>query len=515
MVKTKPKRTSCDIRHLITGFSFWAHVFALALLLPLFHASRTDVYSIAYGTGSQSWCDSSLRAALNNGTLAALHGEDYATYIKNADDGCGNAYFTILTQSEWDTTTGGAGKDAYKAGLNTDSSHTSTSYLPNDVSAVWLRDNTAAGTQAYKTDTTGTTSTATQTDSYDALPVIQLNDDICISNADAAGTYDDPYDLTNQDCPVGPSTLTVTTLGTTSILTANSDLTLTGTVYDANSSTSAGGKKVLVTVTLASGVSQSVEVATGSLQNWSVTFPYASVPQGTYTGFSITATDQTGYTTDKTITYTDTIIVDKTAPYCGTTSSAAAVWNPTAATWKSTAGGTLFQLTSATDTGGSALNKWCLNSDGATNCTTFATSATPQCTTGTANNDTCSIYLVDAAGNISSACTSPVNKVDTVTPSVACTISDVSGNSYLKDTKTVYVKTNGSGSFKLNATVTVGASGVKTNGVTFPTIGNSSWTPSSGPSFSTTGPSQVYSWVSGATTSASTGTSTISPSSTY
>ena len=171
------------------------------------------------------------------------------------------------------------------------------------------------------------------------------------------------------------------------------NFTLSGTIeyLDDGEATS-----VEVTATIG-GIEKSVDVTVSEDMSWQLSWSYNDLSEGEYTDLEFTATSNSSETEETTSTYTGKIIIDKTAPTCGS-------WSPSESPWKVSGGGH-FTLTSSSDAGGSGL---------------ATASASVSCSTGPIHGDTCPVTIFDNAGN-DKICTSPINRVDIFAPNLIVT----------------------------------------------------------------------------------------------
>ncbi len=145
------------------------------------------------------------------------------------------------------------------------------------------------------------------------------------------------------------------------------------------------------------GIERKVDIAVSENMTWQLSWNYNDLSEGEYTDIEFAAASNSSTPEETTNTYTGKIIIDKTAPTCGT-------WTPSESTWK-VSGGETFTLTSSTDVGGSGLT---------------TASASVSCATGPLHGDTCPVSVYDNAGN-DRICTSPINKVDIFPPTLTVT----------------------------------------------------------------------------------------------
>ena len=145
------------------------------------------------------------------------------------------------------------------------------------------------------------------------------------------------------------------------------------------------------------GINRNVTVPVSTNMTWQLSWNYNDLSEGEYTNIEFTSTSNSATPEETTSTYTGKIIIDKTAPTCGS-------WSPTASPWK-VSGGETFTLTSSSDIGGSGL---------------ATASASVSCSTGPIHGDTCPVTIFDKAGN-DQICSSPINRVDIFSPTLTVT----------------------------------------------------------------------------------------------
>ena len=145
------------------------------------------------------------------------------------------------------------------------------------------------------------------------------------------------------------------------------------------------------------GINRSVVVPVSTNMTWQLSWSYYELTEGEYTNIEFTATSNSSTPEETTSTYTGKIIIDKTAPTCGS-------WSPAVSPWK-VSGGEYFTLTSSSDTGGSGL---------------ATESISISCTTGPVHGDTCPVTIFDNASN-DKICPSSINRVDIFAPNLTVT----------------------------------------------------------------------------------------------
>ncbi len=174
----------------------------------------------------------------------------------------------------------------------------------------------------------------------------------------------------------------------------NSQFSISGVItYDQE----ALGDEVIVSATLG-GIERQYAVTIGEEREnlpWHLTWTHDELTEGEYTNIEFTATSNSSTPEETTSTYTGKIIIDKTAPVCGT-------WNPPISSWRPRSSKS-FTLSGSTDAGGSGIDI-----------------GGGVCNTGPNHGDQCVLEIKDQAGN-TTLCPSPVNNIDIFPPQLQVT----------------------------------------------------------------------------------------------
>jgi hypothetical protein len=240
-------------------------------------------------------------------------------------------------------------------------------------SAPWKQDGTQAFTLAGSTDAGGSN---IKTAGGNCTTGAANGDTCSVTIEDNAGN------TTTCTSPINRVDTTAPTCGTWTPAIGAWHNGATGTMFTLTGSTDVGGAG------LNSASSGNLECTTGAESG---------------ADCSVTLQDNAGNTTTCTSPKNQ---LDTTAPVCGT-------WTPAIGAWHSDETGTTFTLSGSTDAGGAGLDSTSSNSQ--------------DCTTGTAHSATCTVTLKDVAGN-ATTCTSPINNVDTLPPTISATGAGTSWN---------------------------------------------------------------------------------------